>query len=89
MKAALALVLATFSWSASAQTTQDQNSGTCEGYLKNKPKLDAKHVAMFLGQDHLREVEEMNVWLDRYCPEHPKDNLVWAMSKFQSEVKPR
>jgi hypothetical protein len=89
MRTAIALILATLSWSASAQTGQEQNSGNCEWFLKNRPKLDAKFVAVFLGQYHLTEIEEMNVWLDRYCPEHRREHLASAMRKGLKLSKPR
>jgi len=87
MRAAIILVLAILA-SGSAQTAQDQNSTTCEWHLKNRPKLDGKIVGLFLGQEP-KEIEEMYLWLDRYCLDHPKDHLAGAMRKFFTESKLR
>jgi histidinol dehydrogenase len=79
MKAVLALVLATFCWSALAQTVQDQSSNTCEHYLMNRTKLG--NILGLFCCSALRDIEDMTVWLDRYCPEHLKEHLAMAASK--------
>lgn len=61
---------------------------TCESHLMSRPKLDAKVVGGFLGRSPA-EIEEMFVWLDRYCPDNPKENIVSAMRKFQREKDAR
>ncbi|MBR1214901.1 hypothetical protein [Bradyrhizobium sp. JYMT SZCCT0180] len=57
---------------------------TCESHLMSRAKLDVKVIGGFLGR-RPAEIEEMFVWLDRYCPDNPKENIVSAMRKFQSE----
>jgi hypothetical protein len=62
------------------------DSPTCEWHLKDRSGLDVKTLSALFSQV---PVEEMMVWLDRYCPENPKEPLVAAMRKFLVEWKQR
>ena len=61
---------------------------TCESHVMSRPKLDAKAIGGLLGRSPA-EIEEMFAWLDRYCPDNPKEHIVSAMRKFHTEKDAR